>query len=156
MKVGRITSSDRAAAGVYPDLSGPEIERCLEALFPDQSLEWVRVLIPDERAGIEGALCRLCDDEACALVITTGGTGIGPRDVMPEATRAILDRELPGFGEAMRMGSLPHVPTAILSRATAGTRARALVINLPGNPAAVTECIRLLGPAIRDGLGHLA
>ena len=154
MKIGRVTLSDRASAGVYEDRSGPEIERvfsehCAEAL------EWTRIVIPDERAEIEATLRRLCDEAGCDLVITTGGTGPAPRDVTPEATRAVLDRELPGFGEIMRVQSFANVPTAILSRATAGTRGRALIVNLPGNPRAIGECLPLVLPAIREALRHL-
>ena len=149
-----MTLSDRASVGVYEDRSGPEIER-VWAEHGGAAVEWVRVLIADERAEIEATLRRLCDDEHCDLVLTTGGTGPAPRDVTPEATRAVLDRELPGFGEIMRVQSFAKVPTAILSRATAGTRGRTLLINLPGNPRAIGECLPLLLPAIREALRHL-
>ena len=119
------------------------------------AIDWVRVLIPDDHATIEATLRRLCDEEACELVLTTGGTGPAPRDVTPEATRAVLDRELPGFGEIMRVMSFDKVPTAILSRSTAGTRGRTLVVNLPGNPKAIGECLPLIVPAIREALRHL-
>lgn len=154
MKAARITLSDRASAGIYEDRSGPEIERVLAEQGLHAS-EWLRVLIPDERAQIEAALRRLCDDEACELVLTTGGTGPAPRDVTPEATRAVLERELPGFGEIMRVQSFARVPTAILSRSTAGTRGRSLIVNLPGSPKAIGECLPLLVPAIREALRHL-
>ena len=151
MKVARVTLSDRASAGVYEDRSGPEIER----VFDDADVEWVSVLIPDDRAQIEATLRRLCDEAGCDLVLTTGGTGPAPRDVTPEATRAVIDRELPGFGEIMRAQSFAKVPTAILSRATAGTRGRSLIVNLPGNPRAIGECLPLVLPAIREALRHL-
>ena len=154
MKIGRVTLSDRASAGIYEDRSGPEIERVL-AEQGIREVEWVRVLIPDERPQIEEALRCLCDDDSCDLVITTGGTGPSARDVTPEATRAVLERELPGFGEVMRMQSFAKVPTAILSRSTAGTRGRTLIVNLPGNPKAIGECLPLLIPAIREALRHL-
>ena len=154
MKVGRLTLSDRASAGVYEDRSGPEIERVLGERVTEP-VEWVAVVIPDERARIEAELRRLCDEEHCDLVVTTGGTGPSPRDVTPEATRAVLDRELPGLGEIMRMQSFAKVPTAILSRATAGTRGRSMIVNLPGNPRAIGECLPLLIPAIREALRHL-
>ena len=154
MKIGRVTLSDRASAGVYADRSGPEIERVFCELCAE-ALEWTRVIIPDERAQIEATLRRLCDDAACELVITTGGTGPSPRDVTPEATRAVIERELPGFGEIMRGQSFAKVPTAILSRATAGTRGRSLIVNLPGNPRAIGECLPLVLPAIREALRHL-
>ena len=154
MKIARVTLSDRATAGVYEDRSGPEIERVWTE-HGGEVAEWVRVLIADERAEIESALRRLCDDECCDLVLTTGGTGPAPRDVTPEATRAVLERELPGFGEIMRVQSFAKVPTAILSRAVAGTRGLTLIVNLPGNPRAIGECLPLILPAIREAVRHL-
>jgi len=154
MKIARITLSDRASAGVYEDRSGPAIEQFFAEHVLDP-IEWVRVLIPDEREQIESALRCVCDVERCAVAVTTGGTGPAPRDVTPEATRAILDRELPGFGEIMRVQSFAKVPTSILSRSTAGTRGQTLVINLPGNPRAIGECLPLLLPAIVECLDHL-
>ncbi len=152
MKVARVTLSDRASAGIYEDRSGPEIERVFGE-WPD--LEWVRLLIPDDRPTIETTLRRLCDEERCDLVLTTGGTGPARRDVTPEATRAVLERELPGFGEIMRLQSFAKVPTAILTRSTAGTRGQSLIVNLPGNPKAIGECLPLVIPAIREALKHL-
>lgn len=154
MKVARITLSDRASAGVYEDRSGPEIERILAEHIAGP-IEWQRVVIPDERAQIEDALRRMCDAGQCDLVVTTGGTGPAPRDVTPEATRAVVERELPGFGEIMRVQSFAKVPTAILSRSTAGTRGRTLIVNLPGNPRAIGECLPMLIPAIREAIRHL-
>ena len=155
MKVARVTLSDRASAGIYEDRSGPEIERVF-AECAGEAVEWVCVLIPDERMQIEATLRRLCDEARCELVLTTGGTGPSPRDVTPEATRAVIERELPGFGEIMRVQSFAKVPTAILSRALAGTRGRALIVNLPGNPRAIGECLPLIMPAIREALRHLS
>ena len=154
LRIARVTLSDRASAGVYADLSGPEIERVLRASFGDEPTILVR-LIPDDRDGIAANLRGLCDDDHCDLIVTTGGTGPAPRDVTPEATRDVIVRELPGFGEAMRAVSFAKVPTAILSRATAGTRGRTLIINLPGNPRAIGECLPPLLPAIRECLKHL-
>ena len=154
MKVARVTLSDRASAGIYEDRSGPEIERVF-AEHGGDAVEWVSVVIPDDRAQIEAMLRRLCDEAGCELVLTTGGTGPAPRDVTPEATRAVIERELPGFGEIMRARSFATVPTAILSRATAGTRGRSLIVNLPGNPRAIGECLPLVMPAIREALQHL-
>lgn len=155
MKIARVTLSDRASAGVYADESGPEIERIATSQFAEP-LEWVRLVLPDERVQLELALCRLADEEQCPLILTTGGTGPSVRDVTPEATRAVLDKELPGFGELMRMQSYQKVPTAILSRATAGVRGRSLIVNLPGRPRAVGEILPLLMPAIAEGLDHVA
>lgn len=155
MKIARVTLSDRAANGVYADESGPEIERVIAEQFAEP-LQWIRVLLPDDQAEIEATLRWLADVEQCPLVLTTGGTGPAPRDVTPEATRAVLERELPGFGEIMRMQSYTLVKTAILSRATAGVRARTLIINLPGRPRAIGECLPLLTPAIAEALDHIA
>jgi len=154
MKIGRVTISDRASAGVYEDRSGPEIEKILRDVLGAEAA-FVSAIVPDERERIAGKLCELADHEHCDLVVTTGGTGVGVRDVTPEATRPVLEKELPGFGEAMRMQSLARVRTAILSRATAGTRGKSLIINLPGKPSAVRECLEILAPAIREGLAHL-
>jgi molybdopterin adenylyltransferase len=154
MKIGRITISDRASAGIYEDRSGPEIENVLREFFPGASFE--ARIVPDEVNLISEALIKFADALKFNLVVTTGGTGISERDVTPEATRAILEKELPGFGEAMRMQSLAKVKTAILSRATAGTRGKTLIVNLPGKPTAVRECLEILAPAIREGLAHLS
>lgn len=154
MRIGRVTISDRASAGIYEDRSGPEIEAALrEAL--GAAAEFVAALVPDDTEAIAARLRELADSAGCDLIVTTGGTGIGPRDVTPEATRAVLEKELPGFGEAMRMQSLARVQTAILSRATAGTRGRSLIVNLPGKPSAVRECLEILAPAMREGVAHL-
>jgi len=154
MKIGRITISDRAAAGIYEDRSGPEIERLLRGVFGAEA-EFVTAVIPDEQERVSATVREFADDRHCDLIVTTGGTGIGPRDVTPEATRAVLEKELPGFGEIMRVQSFAKVRTAILSRATAGTRGRALIVNLPGKPTAVAECLDVLADAIREGVAHL-
>ena len=155
MKIARVTLSDRAAAGVYPDESGPEIERLAQQCFAEP-LDWVRVLLADDRGELEQTLRRLADVEQCPLIITTGGTGPAARDITPEATRAVLEKELPGFGEVMRMHSYATVKTAILSRATAGVRGRSLIVNLPGRPRAIGECLPLLAPAIAEAIDHVA
>ena len=154
MKVARVTLSDRASSGVYEDRSGPEIERVWTTLGGAEA-EWIRVLIPDDFETIVSTLRQLCDEDSCDLVITTGGTGPAPRDVTPEATRAVIQRELPGFGEIMRVRSFELVKTAILSRSTAGTRGSALIVNMPGNPKAIGECLPLVYPAILEALKHL-
>ncbi len=154
MKVGRVTISDRASTGFYEDRSGPEIERRLRAaLGPDVVFE--AAIVADERDVIAATLRRLADERNCDLIVTTGGTGITLRDVTPEATRAVLEKELPGFGEIMRAKSFAKVRTSILSRATAGTRGTALIVNLPGKPSAVAECLAILEDAIREALAHL-
>jgi molybdopterin adenylyltransferase len=155
MRIARVTLSDRAAAGVYADESGPEIEQVAQRFFAEP-LEWTRVLLPDDRAALEAALRRLADEAQCPLILTTGGTGPSARDFTPEATRAVLEKELPGFGEIMRLQSYAKVPTAILSRATAGVRGRSLIVNLPGRPRAIGECLPLLVPAIAEALDHIA
>jgi molybdopterin adenylyltransferase len=153
MKIGRLTISDRASAGVYADRSGPEVESVLREFFADASFE--SKIVPDEVDLISAALKNFADDLNCDLVVTTGGTGISARDVTPEATRAVMEKELPGFGEIMRVQSFAKVKTAILSRAVAGTRGRTLIVNLPGKPSAVRECLEILAPAMREGLAHL-
>ena len=154
MKIGRLTISDRASAGVYADRSGPEIESVLREFLGDD-VKFKSLIVPDEVEAISAALRKFADVQKCDMVVTTGGTGISARDVTPEATKAVLEKELPGFGEAMRMQSLARVKTAILSRAVAGTRGACLIVNLPGRPAAVRECLEILAPAIREGLAHL-
>ncbi|MGH8024945.1 MAG: molybdopterin adenylyltransferase [Limisphaerales bacterium] len=154
MKIGRLTVSDRASAGVYEDRGGPEIENVLRD-FLGSGLVFETAIVPDEIPLIVAALRKFTDEMNCELVVTTGGTGITARDVTPEATRLILEKELPGFGEAMRMQSLARVKTAILSRALAGTRGGSLIINLPGKPSAVRECLEILAPAVREALAHL-
>jgi molybdopterin adenylyltransferase len=154
MKIGRITVSDRASGGMYEDRSGPEIERILRKEFGAETRFLVAVL-PDEQEQIAMTIREFADVQHCDLIVTTGGTGISPRDVTPEATRAVIERELPGFGEMMRAHSFPVIPTAVLSRATAGTRGRSLIMNLPGKPSAVAECLAVLAGAIREGVAHL-
>jgi len=153
MKIGRLTISDRASAGIYADCSGPEIENALRNIFNDATFE--SAIVPDEVGLISAALKQFADKRHCDLVVTTGGTGISPRDVTPEATKEVLEKELPGFGEIMRAQSFAKVRTAILSRATAGVRGNTLIVNLPGKPSAVRECLEILAPAIREGVAHL-
>ena len=154
MKIGRITVSDRASAGIYEDRSGPEIENVLRE-FLGGAAKFESAIVPDEINLISAAVKKFADELKCDLVVTTGGTGISTRDVTPEATRAVLEKELPGFGEIMRVQSFAKVRTAILSRAVAGTRGKTLIVNLPGKPSAVRECLEILAPAIREGVAHL-
>ena len=146
-RIGIVTLSDRAAAGVYEDLSGQAIRQTLTQWL-QSPWEAVYRLIPDDRPIIEKTLIELCDVEHCALVVTTGGTGPAPRDVTPEATESVCQKMMPGFGELMRKKSLEKVPTAILSRQTAGIRAQSLIVNLPGKPASIRECLEAVFPAI--------
>jgi len=152
--VGRITLSDRAAAGVYADASGPEIERVLGEFF-EEAMEFEVRVLPDDGTAIEQALREMVTREI-PLIVTTGGTGPSVRDVTPEATRAVIDKELPGFGEIMRLKSFEKVPTSILTRAVAGVAGRSLIVNLPGRPSAIAECLTLIAPAIAECLAHVA
>jgi molybdopterin adenylyltransferase len=145
--IGILTVSDRASRGEYEDRGGPAIHAELERMLATPWRAVARV-VPDEREAISAALAALCDEEGCALVVTTGGTGPAPRDVTPEATEAVCERMMPGFGELMRQVSLRYVPTAILSRQTAGTRGRSLIVNLPGQPKAIGETLIEVMPAI--------
>lgn len=147
IKIGIITTSDRASAGIYEDISGKAIEATLGE-YLESEWEAVYRLIPDEQVRIEEAMKELCDVEGCSLVITTGGTGPAVRDVTPEATEAVCEKMLPGFGELMRQESLKHVPTAILSRQSAGIRGKSLILNLPGKPKSIRECLDAVFPAI--------
>ena len=138
-RFGILTASDRATAGEYEDRSGPAIKQFLEEALTS-SWEFSRRLVEDEQDVIEKALIDLCE-EGCSVIITTGGTGPAPRDVTPEATEAVCERMLPGFGEQMRAISLKHVPTAVLSRQTAGIRGSTLILNLPGSPRSIREIL---------------
>lgn len=142
-----MTISDRASKGEYEDLSGPAI---IEYLNHALSCTWqpVHKIIPDEQPLIESNLINLADAESCCLIVTTGGTGPAPRDITPEATENVCQKMLPGFGELMRADSLQYVPTAILSRQTAGIRNNSLIVNLPGKPKAISECLDAVFPAI--------
>src|SRR5262245_54234398 len=147
MRIGIVTISDRASQGVYQDLGGPAIRACLAEILTSP-WEPVARLIPDERTVIEETLRDLCDVEKCSLVVTTGGTGPALRDVTPEATETVCEKLLDGFGEQMRAVSLKVVPTAILSRQVAGIRGKSLIVNLPGKPSAIRDCLLSVFPAI--------
>ena len=146
-KIGIVTASDRASAGIYEDLSGQAI---IDTMKDYLTSEWEPVyrVIPDEQDSIEQALIELSDQENCCLIVTTGGTGPAKRDVTPEATENICEKMMPGFGELMRQVSLQYVPTAILSRQTAGIRGKSLIVNLPGKPKSIRECLDAVFPAI--------
>ncbi|AXX95331.1 molybdopterin adenylyltransferase [Arcobacter ellisii] len=146
-KIGIITASDRASAGIYEDLSGKAIIDTLNS-YLKSSWEPVYRCIADDQKTIEDTMKDLVDNEKCCLVVTTGGTGPAARDVTPEATEAVCDRMMPGFGELMRAESLKFVPTAILSRQTAGLRGSSLIVNLPGKPKSIKECLDAVFPAI--------
>ena len=153
MKFAVITVSDKGAAGEREDLSGPEIVRILEAAgFVCAFLE----VVPDEREQIAGRLRRIADTGAADLILTTGGTGLTPRDVTPEATRDVIDREAPGFAEAMRADGLRVTPHAMLSRAVSGVRDRTLIINLPGSVKAVREGLDVILPALKHAVETVA
>ena len=146
-RIGILVASDRAARGEYEDRGGPAVEAYLADVLTSAWKADLRV-IPDDRETIEETLRDLCDRAGCCLVITTGGTGPAPRDVTPEATEAVCDKRMPGFGEAMRAASLAQVPTAVLSRQTAGVRGSALILNLPGQPKAIRECLDAVFAAV--------
>jgi molybdopterin adenylyltransferase len=155
VRIGLVSISDRASAGVYQDQGLPALREWLSRAVRNP-VQWVERLIPDEQEGISAALRALVDDERCDLVLTTGGTGPAPRDVTPEATLAVADKEMPGFGEQMRQISLRFVPTAILSRQVAVIRGKALVINLPGQPKAIAETLEGLPNATPPAPGIFA
>lgn len=148
-RIGVVSVSDRASLGEYEDLGGPAVEAYLGRVLVSPWQSEYR-LIPDEIPLVRQTLLELSDDVGCCLVITTGGTGPAPRDITPEATRSILEKELPGFGEVMRLVSLQYVPTAILSRQVAGVRGGCLFLNLPGSPKAVAQCLDAVFAAIPD------
>jgi molybdopterin adenylyltransferase len=147
IKIGVITASDRASKGIYEDISGVAIQDTMRDYLKSE-FEIVYRCIPDEQDALEATMIELCDEAGCCLVVTTGGTGPALRDVTPEATENVCQKMMPGFGELMRKVSLEKVPTAILSRQTAGIRAKCLIVNLPGQPKAIRECLDAVMPAI--------
>lgn len=147
IKVGILTLSDRASEGIYEDKSGVAIKDILNEWITNE-IEYFYKVIPDDYDLIVENLIKMCDENGCDLVVTTGGTGPALRDVTPEATEKVCQKMMPGFGELMRMESLKYVPTAILSRQTAGIRGKSFIINLPGNPKAIRECLEPVFPAI--------
>ena len=141
MIIGLVSISDRASAGVYKDEGIPSLKEWLTSAIASPAWRDETRLIADEQPVIEATLKELVDEKGCSLVLTTGGTGPAPRDVTPEATLAVADKVMPGFGEQMRAVSLKYVPTAILSRQVAVVRKKALIINLPGQPKAIRETL---------------
>ncbi len=146
-KIGILTISDRASRGEYEDKGGPAMHAWFSRVLTSP-WEAVARVIPDEQSLIEAALIELSDVLGCSLIVTTGGTGPALRDVTPEATEAVCEKMMPGFGELMRTASLKFVPTAILSRQTAGIRGKSLIINLPGKPSAIDDCLNAVFPAV--------
>ncbi len=147
IKIGILTVSDRASRGIYEDLSGKAIIDTLNEYLISK-WESCYMIVPDEQDKIEKSLIKMADELKCSLIVTTGGTGPAPRDVTPEATEAVCQKMLPGFGELMREVSLKYVPTAILSRQSAGIRGKSLIVNLPGKPKSIRECLDAVFPAI--------
>lgn len=145
--IGVLNVSDRASAGIYEDTPG---QACVALLreWLTTHFEVAYQVVPDDQAQLENTLKQMADEQGCCLIVTTGGTGPAPRDVTPEATAAICEKMLPGFGEQMRAVSLQYVPTAILSRQTAGVRGSCLIVNLPGRPKAIKENLEAVFPAI--------
>jgi molybdenum cofactor synthesis domain-containing protein len=151
--IGVLTISDSGAQGTRQDTSG-EVIRTMVASLPEAQVS-TSAIIPDERPLIEATLRTWCDEQRLNLVLTTGGTGLAPRDVTPEATRAVIEREAPGLAEAMRAESLKYTPFGMLSRGVAGVRSRTLIINLPGSPKAVKECLSCILPVLPHALNLL-
>ncbi len=147
IKIGIINVSDRASKGIYEDVPGKEVKRLLD-IWLSSPWENAYAVVPDEQTLLEEQMIQLADEEGCCLIITTGGTGPAKRDVTPEATMAVCEKLMPGFGELMRQVSLQYVPTAILSRQTAGIRGKTLILNLPGKPKAIEQCLEAVFPAI--------
>lgn len=146
-RIGVVTVSDRASAGTYEDKGGPAITDVLGDILASP-WEAVRHVVPDDTETVAATLRDLAEGEGCSLIFTTGGTGPAPRDVTPEATEAVCEKMLPGFGELMRVTSLAQVPTAILSRQTAGICGKSLIVNLPGKPQSIRMCMMVVFPAI--------
>jgi len=146
-RIGIVTVSDRASRGEYEDRGGPAIHEYLTEVLVSP-WEPIPRVVPDELQQLQATLIEVCDTENCCLVITTGGTGPAVRDITPEATGAVCEKMMPGFGELMRKVSLEKVPTAILSRQTAGIRGQSLLVNLPGQPKAIRECLDAVFPAV--------
>jgi molybdopterin adenylyltransferase len=155
MKIGLITLIDPAASDAKQDKLGTEVERIITSIFLQPS-QFVPMLVPNDPKKLRAALIRLCDEEKCPLVLTLGGTGPGPTDIVPDVTLEVADRKLPGFGEIMRYYSYERFKVSVLSRAEAGVRDRSLIINLPARPKPVKFCLRLLQEGIAEALEQIA
>ncbi|MDO7253555.1 molybdopterin adenylyltransferase [Helicobacter cappadocius] len=147
IKIGIVVTSDRAFNGIYEDISGAAIQEVLKEYILNEC-EYIYRLIEDDQKVIEKNFIELCDIQRCDLIVSTGGTGPASRDVTPEATENVCEKMMPGFGELMRQTSLKYVPTAILSRQSAGIRKNSLIVNLPGKPKSIRECLEAVFPAI--------
>lgn len=154
LRIGRLTICDNTLAGITPDLSGKEIERMLIELL-GEDVTFVSRIVGHDRNRIADAIRSLVDDERCTLVLTAGGTGPARRDVTPEATRLVIEKELPGFGEILRMKYYEISKTALLLRVAAGIRSHALIVNLPGKPEGIRSSLEILGPAIYECIMHV-
>ena len=147
IKIGILVSSDRASSGVYEDISGKTIKEVLSSFIANECV-FVYEVMSDDFAPLQSVLKIMCDEDKCDLVVITGVTGPAPRDIIPEVTQSVCEKMLPGFGEQMRAVSLQYVPTAILSRQSAGVRGKSLILNLPGKPKSIKECLEAVFPAI--------
>jgi molybdopterin adenylyltransferase len=154
MRLAILTVSDRSHRGEREDLGGPAVRAAAERLLPGAAVV-AQEIVPDERDRIAGRLRELADSGVVDLILTTGGTGLSPRDVTPEATRDVVDREVPGLAEAMRAASRPAFPAALLSRQVAGTRRAVLIVNLPGSPRGAVECLESVAAALPHAVGML-